>query len=188
MAAYSAHTDQELTVLLKKDDRTAFAEIYERYWALLLRHALGMLHQQDEAKDVIQDVFQMLWEKRAILEIHTSLSAFLYVAVRNRVLKQFRHGKVAESYLATLQSLMETGIASTDQHIEVKELTKQIEAGLNKLPKKMREVFELSRLHQYSYRQISEELDLSDNTVKRQISNALKILRESINRGLIFFF
>lgn len=188
MAAYSTCTDQELTVLLKKGDSTAFAEIYERYWTLLLHHALGMLRNEDEAKDVIQDVFHMLWEKRTALEIHTSLAAFLYVATRNRILKQFRHGKVADSYLSTLQGVIEKGIATTDQDIEVKELTKQIEDGLNRLPEKMREVFELSRLHEYSYRQISEKLELSDNTVKRQISNALKILREGLNRGLFFFF
>jgi RNA polymerase sigma-70 factor (ECF subfamily) len=188
MLNYSEYSDLKLASFLKDGNRFAFVEIYERYWALLLRHAIGMLHDRDEAKDAVQDVFQMLWEKGGELDIHTSLSSFLYTSLRYRILKQLKHNKVADRYLSTLQNEIESGVASTDLRLEEKELAKRIEDGLNKLPPKMREVFELSRIHQYSYRQISDELHLADNTVKRQISNALKIMRQSLNKGLFFFF
>lgn len=184
---FSTLSDLELVGLIKEGHSKAFAEIYERYWALLLRHAIGLLKDEDEAKDIVQDVFKVLLEKGTSLEIHTSLSSFLYTSTRYRILNHFRHSKVAESYLATLQSELEPGLPSTDQIIEEKELTRLIENGLEKLPPKMREVFELSRINEYSYREISDKLNLSDHTVKRQISNALKIMRDSLNRGLLFF-
>ncbi|HMI03987.1 MAG TPA: RNA polymerase sigma-70 factor [Pedobacter sp.] len=187
MAAYNSYTDQELFVLLQQGDQIAFAQIYERYLQLLFRHALDMLHDEDEARDVVQDIFQMLWEKAGELEIHTSIRSFLYASTRYRVLKRIRHSKVADQYLSTLRNEFESCVASTDQSIAEKELTKKIEAGLAKLPPKMREVFELSRVHELSYKEIAEQLDLSDHTVKRQVSNALKIMRETLNKSLSLF-
>lgn len=181
-------SDQELLLSLKKGDRAAFAEIYERYWSLLLRHAIGMLRDEDKAQDAVQDIFQMLWEKSLDLTIHTSLSSFLYTSIRYRILDQLKRCKIEERFLSTLQTEIESGVTSTDDAIVEKEFARKIEEGLSKLPPKMRKVFELSRIHEYSYREISEELNLSDNTVKRQISNALKIMRESLKKGYIYIF
>ena len=147
-----------------------------------------MLEDEDIAQDVVQDVFQMLWEKNLTLNIHTSLSSFLYTSVRYRILDQFKRNKIEHSFLSTLRTEIESGVSSTDDAIAEKEFTRKIEEGLNKLPPKMRTVFELSRIHEYSYREISKELNLSENTVKKQISNSLKILRDSIKNGYCFFF
>lgn len=181
-------SDQELVLSLKEGNRAAFAEIYERYWSLLLRHSIGMLKDESIAQDAVQDVFQMLWEKSLSLKIHTSLSSFLYTSIRYRILDQLKRSKIEDRFLSTLKTEIESGVASTDDTIAEKEFAKKIEDGLGKLPPKMRRVFELSRIYEYSYREISEELNLSDNTVKRQISNALKIMRESIKKGYLYFF
>ncbi len=188
MQNHRHESNNRLIELLKTGDREAFAEIYERYWALLFRHALGMLKDEDGAKDVVQDVFTMLWEKAPTLEVHTSLSSFLYTSVRYAVLKRFRHSKVVDNYLSTLNDIMLQGVESTDMYVNEKELSKKIEQELNMLPPKMRRVFELSRIHEYSYREISDELGLADNTVKRQVSNALKILRTRLQIILFIFF
>ncbi|AOM79352.1 RNA polymerase sigma factor [Pedobacter steynii] len=180
-------SDLELLLSLKKGNKTAYAEIYERYWSLLLQHAIGMLQDEDIAQDVVQDIFQMLWEKHPVLNIHTSLSSFLYTAVRYRILDQFKRSKIEDRFLSTLLTEMECAVTSTDDAIAEKEFARKMEYGLSKLPPKMRRVFELSRIHEYSYREISEEMNLSDNTVKRQISNALKIMRESVKKGYLFF-
>lgn len=188
MQHHRHESNTTLVELLKTGDREAFAEIYDRYWALLLRHALGMLKDEEGAKDVVQDVFTMLWEKAPTLEVHTSLSSFLYTSARYAVLKRFRHSKVVDNYLSTLNDVMQEGVESTDMYVNEKELSQRIEQELNMLPPKMRKVFELSRIHEYSYREIADELGLADNTVKRQISNALKILRTRLQAIFIPFF
>ncbi|ACU05339.1 RNA polymerase sigma factor [Pedobacter heparinus] len=187
MTTYGSYTDLELAALLRGGDQYAFSEIYDRYMPLLLRHAVDMLHDEDQAQDVVQDIFQMLWEKAGELEIHTSFSAFLYKATRFRVLKQIRHSKIASQYTELVKTEFEKGVASTDEAIDEKELAFKIEKGLAKLPAKMREVFELSRMQDLSHKEIAKQLHLSDHTVKRQVSNALKIMRESLNKGLSLF-
>ncbi|MNY50000.1 RNA polymerase sigma factor [compost metagenome] len=81
----------------------------------------------------------------------------------------------------SLQLAIEEGECSTDNLVNEKELTKRIESELANLPEKMRVVFELSRKYDYSYKEIADELSITDHTVKKQMSNALKILRSRIN-------
>jgi hypothetical protein len=71
MAAYGTYTDQELTALLKGGDERAYTEIYTRYWPLLFRHSLKMLHDEDQAMDVVQDIFTSLWFNRDVLDFNT---------------------------------------------------------------------------------------------------------------------
>ena len=184
----SKSSDQELSISLGAGSRTAFAEIYERYWSVLLSHAIKMLKDEEKAQDAVQDVFQMLWEKSPTLNIHTSLSSFLYTSLRYRILDKLKRDKIEDRFLNTLQTEIESGVSSTDDAMAEKEFARKIEEGLNMLPPKMRTVFELSRMNDYSYREISKELNLSENTVKKQISNSLKILRKSIEKGYLLIF
>lgn len=187
MTAYKAHTDTELLHLLNNGDHIAYKEIYDRYWVSLYRHSFRMLQDSDQAKDAVQDVFTMLWARRDEFEGYTSLSSFLYTAVRNKTLNQIDHSKVRSDYMLSLQHAIEEGEYSTDELVNEKELAKRIEAELANLPEKMRVVFELSRKHDYSYREIADELCITDHTVKKQMSNALKILRTRIGVLFIFF-
>ena len=184
----SKFSDQELSTSLREGSNAAFVEIYERYWSLLLSHAIKMLKDEERAQDVVQDVFQRLWEKKLIVNIHSSLSSFLFTSVRYRILDQLKRDKIEDRFLSTLQSEIEIGVFSTDDAIAEKEFAIKLEEGLNMLPTKMRTVFELSRIQEYSYREISKELNLSENTVKKQISNSLKILRKIIQKGYLLFF
>jgi RNA polymerase sigma-70 factor (ECF subfamily) len=174
---YQNLSDVELTAFLKKGDQQAFTEIYERYWAILLRHARRMLQDDEETRDVLQDVFSTLWNKAPVLEFNTSLSAFLYALVRNKILNLVVRDKVKANYLSSLDQFLGYGESTADHQIRIKQLAGRIEEELALLPPKMREVFELSRKHNLSYSQISEKLMISENTVKKQISNAIRQLR-----------
>ncbi|WP_343524773.1 RNA polymerase sigma-70 factor [Pedobacter sp.] len=182
------HTDQELFEALKGGEVKVFNEIYERYFGLLYRHAYQMLRDRVQAEDVVQDIFQMLLEKCNELELRHSLKAFLYSSIRFRILKQFRHNKVVENYLSTIVALSESTVQTIDIYIEEKELAKRIEDGLSKLPSKMRQIFELSRIDELSYKEISEKLNVTEHTVRKQMSNALKIMRSSFKNSFILFF
>lgn len=177
MRLYSDLSDSDLADLLKSGDKLAFTEIYERYWGVLLRHARRMLHDDEETKDVLQEVFITLWNKAPELELNTSLSSYLYALVRNRILNLIARDKVKASYLASLEDFIDHGEATADYAIRTNQLAAQIEEELALLPPKMRAVFELSRKHNLSYHQISEKLSISDNTVKKQISKAIKQLK-----------
>jgi RNA polymerase sigma-70 factor (ECF subfamily) len=181
LAKYSKYTDDKLTELLRLKDHGAFTEIYDRYMALLYLHALKMVKDEHEAEDIIHELFISLWVNATEMTINITLSAYLYRAVKNKVLNVLAHQKIRETYLESLQEYIDAGNWNTDESVRARELTFQIEKEVALLPSKMRQIFELSRIAGLSHKQISEQLNISDKTVKKQINNALKILRLKIN-------
>ncbi|MDR6782905.1 RNA polymerase sigma-70 factor [Pedobacter africanus] len=187
MQGYDTISDFELLDLLRSDDHAAFAELYERYKVVLYLHAKRMLADQDETKDVIQEVFTQLWIKRADIVISTSIKSYLYTSIRNKVFNLLAHRKFEMNYLNSLQQVIDLGETSVEAQLREKQLIAMIEREIEQLPSKMREVFELSRKHHLSHKEIAEKLNISDKTVKKQINNAIKILRLKINTILLVF-
>jgi len=183
--SYCNFQDQELLILLQEGNEEAFNEIYRRYSAGLYLHALKMLRDRDEAQDVIQEVFTRLWSKGETLVLSTSLSSYLYTAVRNKILDIFSHDKLVARHQQSLQAFIDKGEFITDNLIREKELASIIEREIADLPPKMREVFELSRKGHLSYAEIAEDLDIAENTVRKQISKAIARLKPRLADFLI---
>jgi RNA polymerase sigma-70 factor, ECF subfamily len=181
MAKYSKYTDDELTEFLRLKDHGAFTEIYNRYMGLLYLHALKMVKDEHEAEDIIHELFTSLWVNATEITINITLSAYLYRAVKNKVINVLAHQKIKGTYLESLQKYIDAGNWNTDESVRARELAFQIEKEVALMPAKMREVFELSRAAGLTHKQIAERLNISDKTVKKQINNALKILRLKIN-------
>lgn len=186
MASLASSSDNELIALLNAGSEQAFAEIYTRYRAPLFLHAYRMLQDDEEAKDIVQTTFSTIWANHGALNIRHALDAYLYGAVRNRILKFIAHQKVVARYTDSLNSFLEESAPTADENLREKELVQILEKEIANLPPKMREIFELSRNGLLSHKQIAEQLQLSDKTVKKQISNAIRILRLKIN--LVFIF
>jgi RNA polymerase sigma-70 factor (ECF subfamily) len=126
----------------------------------------------------------MLWTKLSTLGINQPLAAFLYAATRNKVLDYIKHSKVKAKYFASLQHEMESQLQPPDGLVRERQLAQQIESEIQFLPPKMREIFVMSRREYKSYKEISEYLQISDKTVKKQVSNALHILRARLGTFL----
>jgi RNA polymerase sigma-70 factor (family 1) len=183
MSAYTTFSDSELTSLLKLGDRAAYTEIYKRYTGVLFAHAYHKLQDREEARDAVQELFVVLWSKRETISISSTLCGYLYSAVRNRVLNMILHKKIESGYIDHLQKFNHHE-AITDHLVREKELSLLIETEVAMLPSKMREIFELSRKANLSHREIAQQLDISEKTVKNQVNNALKILR--VKLGSLF--
>ncbi|RYD96457.1 MAG: RNA polymerase sigma-70 factor [Sphingobacteriales bacterium] len=184
---YAKHTDQKLTALLQQGDEYAYTEIFERYKVLLYKHAYRFLQDEDEANDILSDLFLALWQKKESLNPQVSLSAYLYGSIRNRVFDLMTHQKVVTRYLDSIREYIEQGHYQTDDHIRAKELAAIIEREITSLPPKMRKVFELSRSGEFSYKEIGEMLNITEGTVKQQVHNAMKTLRLKIHSFLVLF-
>lgn len=188
MLPYQNYTDHELLSLLKDDDYLAYTEIYDRYSGILYIHAYKRLKDREEAKDVVQELFTALWMKRLDFELRTHLAGYLYTAIRNRALRVISHKQIESTYFSSLQQSILEGNAVTDHLIREKELATLIEKEIDALPVKMRHVFKLSRTLHLSHREIAERLDLSEDTVKKHVNNALKVLRIKFSHFLSFLF
>ncbi len=180
MPCYATISDEELFDFVKSDDAGAFKEIYERHFGNLFINAYRKLQCKEEARDVVQDVFASIWDKRATIVLTTSLSAYLYVAVRNKILNILCHQKVASGYLESLANYADKASNQTDYLLRSNELNSMIEKEVAALPARMQEIFELSRKQYLSHREIATTLNLSEQTVKTQVNNALRILRSKL--------
>ena len=171
------HTDQELVELMKAGHRHAFNEIYERYWFRLYTAAVKRLISRDDAKDIVQDLFCSIWVKRDSLVISTSLSAYLFTAIKYRIINYIESNITKAAYLSSLDRAVMDYDNSANEAIIGRDLEAFLESGIKTLSPNVKKVFELSRKEHLSVREISERLHISDQTVKNQISKALKVLR-----------
>jgi RNA polymerase sigma-70 factor (ECF subfamily) len=135
---------------------------------------------QDEANDVVQEVFLTLWNKRNEITLTGSLSSYLYKAVKNRVLNHIAHEKVVSRYADSISSFIENDYVLADSNIREKELEAIIEKEIGLLPEKMREVFLLRKVEELSYDEIALQLNITDKTAKQQVYNSMKILRQKL--------
>ena len=185
---FPSSSDLELAAQIANDDEQAFAEIYRRYKGVLFLHAYRMLGDQEEAKDILQELFTTLWLNRKEIKPHTSFSSYLYKALRNRIFDVISHKKVQQRYISSLAAFIEQGECVTDHQVREKELAVLIEQEVSLLPAKMREVFQMSRNTDLSYKEIAQELHISDKTVKKQVSNALHILRQKLDLAFVLMY
>ncbi|EHQ25208.1 RNA polymerase sigma factor [Mucilaginibacter paludis] len=176
MASYSTLPDQELANLFKDGDEYAYAEIFNRYNALLLMHAYRKLQNKEEAKDVVQEVFAMLWSIRTTFVLKTNLAGFLYTCIHYKILDKIVHEKTETKYHHFLQQLS-IEVKEADYQVRERQLADIIENEIDDLPDKMKNVFKLSRYKHLSHKEIASELHISEETVKKQIKNAIKILK-----------
>lgn len=188
MSIYSSLNDQDLLVLLKKDNETAFQELYERYKGILHVHAYKKLGDFEEAKDVVQELFAALWDKRLALPETTNFAGYLYSGIRNRIFNIFAHNDVKSRYAASFQQYNSEMTFTTDESVRAVELAAQIEREINVLPQKMREVFLLSRQENLSHKEIAERLSISEQTSRNHIKKALKVLRNRLDTLVYIFF
>lgn len=185
MLEYKMLSDRELTSLLRTGDQLAYTEIYNRHKNLLQNHLYKKLGDMELVKDVLQDLFVKLWDNKTALPITDNLAGYLFCAARNRVFNHLSHKQVESKYISSIQNFINEDNYITDLTLREKEFARIIRQEIEALPPKMREVFILSREGNLSHEEIARQLSISSQTVSKQISNALKILR--VKLGVLFY-
>lgn len=188
MKIYEGYSDEQLFSKVKKGDNGAFTALYERFFPILLIHALHKLQNSQDAKDIVQETFLALYQKKDGIDIQKNFSGYIYQVLKNKILNFISKQNVRANYQEQIEQESVFDVSEqndVDSYVFENELKKQIEEGIDLLPEKMRQVFEMSRFEQLSHKEIANQLNISDKTVKRQIVNALKIIRSKIH---LFFF
>jgi RNA polymerase sigma-70 factor (family 1) len=169
--------DIQLMHLLIEGDHAAYTEIYNRYYYLMFVFAYKKLRDEDLSKDFVQELFATLWHKRENLSETGKLCSYLYISIRSRILDFFAHQKVEHKYFAFLKDYQISTSEQTDHLVREKQLQRYIEKEIEMLPKKMRHIFQLSRMEYLTHREIAQRLDTTEHNISKQIANALKIFR-----------
>lgn len=182
-------SDVELISLLKESNHSAYNEVYHRYFYLIFTHAYKKLRNEEQAKDVMQDVFASLWFKRDTNLPTSNLAGYLFTAVRNKIFDLFARQQVQAKYIDSLHNYWSnhTGV-DTDHRVRENELKSYIEKAVEKLPPKMRQIFEMSRKENLSHREIATKLGTTENNVSKQVNNALRVIKTKLGPLFILLF
>ena len=158
-------------------EEKAFCKLYVQYKPRLFKFAIALLKSQNVAEDICQDIFFNIWENRYFLKCGTSFSSFLFSMARNRIINYLRD---ESCHKRILESLYEQAIDfdnSTKNTILANDLGEHMKHAVKLLSNRQREVFELSRHHMLTNKEIAEQLNISISTVQDHLSASLKIIR-----------
>ncbi len=184
---YGDATEASLELLgrLKNGDAAAFETMYLQFVKPLFEFVNTLLHDEEEARNVVQDTFMYIWEKYPVIDFSRGVKGILFTYSKSRAIDYFRKRKRGEVYSA----LPHTGSALEHAHDEVvigNELALLIDLAIDSMPPQRRRIFEMQRLGGKSNREIAKELGISDATVSVHLREARKDL-EKILRLIIFF-
>lgn len=181
MRNLEAFSDNELLILLRSEDQSAFKEIYTRYWQTLYAVAYNRLRDPQKCEDVVHDVFSSLWSNRHKSEI-TNLGAYLATAVKFRVFENIRKESIKQNYIQHPSHADSNESYDISEALHYKRLLQAVNEEVDKLPERCRLVFKYSREENMPLKQIASKMNLSTSTVENHLNRALKRLRLVIKK------
>ena len=177
--------EKDLVKLLTEGDEVAFEKLYRLYGERLLAYLIKLLKLEDIACEVLQEVFIKVWHNRQHIDVKQSFRPYLFRIAENCAYDFFR--KVARD--KKLQEELIRNACKDYSPVEEDLLTKEksylLQEAIDALPPKRREVFQLVKIEQRSYEEVSHMLHVSVSTVNDHIVKATKSIRENLERYYI---
>lgn len=162
---------------LKKGDVNSYKVIFNTFYNRLYAFSLNYVEDTYAAEDIVENVFLILWQKKNDIDKVENLKSYLYSMVRNASIDHLKQ----EQRSISLDIDKHDSIELQDQYVIEEETHALLYKALESLPAKCRKVFELSCLEGVKYKDISEELEISINTVKSQRARAIELLKQNLN-------
>ncbi len=157
-----------------------FEKIYAEYYDRMFLFAKEYVVSEEDAENIVQDIFMLIWEKKDILEIKISLSAYLFTLIKNKCIDHLRHATIADIFKQEYKVKLSALELLNEMTSEEEDLEKLINEAIAKLPERCRIIFIKSRFECKKYHEIAAELNISPNTVENQMAIALKKLRKEL--------
>lgn len=171
--------DRQWARAIREGEREALAELFREYHAPLCSFAKGYVRSAEAAKDIVQEVFLQIWERRSQFDPSGTVRAYLYRAVRNRTINYHEHQQVKEKHEDDLaRPPDDTPYEELLSKLAYEELESRIQQAIKEMPQRRRQVFVLSRVHRLTYEEIADTMDISTNTVHTHIKRAMATMRE----------
>jgi RNA polymerase sigma-70 factor (family 1) len=154
-----------------------FEELFKNNYTKLYYYALNIIHDSEEVKDIVSDVFKYLWEHFEEMDESSSVTALLYTLVKNSCIDRLRHQDVSQKYEKVVME--ETFSWVEYEYNERDERLDQVMKSIETLPTQTKAVFKKCFISGKKYKDVAEEMGISINTVKTHMTKALKIVREN---------
>ena len=186
-------TSKEILLKIIAGDEPSFERVYRFYYPRLNYFSRQYILDPEVSKNIVQDVFTELWDKRDTLQNDTNLNAWLFTVTKNKSLKIISHLKSQQNYDSYMKGrqldVNYNSLSNFDtSNFIFEELQTRIESALEKLSPACRKVFEMSRFEDKKNKEIAEELNLSIKTVEAQITKALRSLKTDLKDYLPLYY
>ena len=173
--------DSQILELIVGHNKAAFDLLYQRHQQKVYATAYYLLRDESDARDMLQDVFWTVWEKRAEIKTDLPFQPYVLTITRNKCTNRLKSTRVLERNKHDYQYVKESMDVQMPS-MELSELAAQIRAAIAEIPAPAaRRAFELSYLENKSQKEIADEMNISLGTVKNQVSRALKIVRDKLS-------
>ncbi len=181
------HVDDEkkLVTQLKGNDIKAFDSLYHHYSQKLYQFSFSMLKNTEDSKEIVQEVFFRIWNKREDINTAKSFKSFLFTISYNLIVDQFRLKLKDQEYLKFLKRYFDSNTANQSNLSDLETIRKQVQLAVNELPKKRKKIYQLSRENGLTHKEIAEHLKISVKTVENQISLSLKHIKLKLGKDIL---
>ncbi len=161
-------------------DAPAFEQLYSVYFASLWQFAYTYVHSRELAEEAVHDVFMAIWIGRTNWQIHSTLKAYMYGAVRNRSLKLLKHDSVARRHVTidTATAFMSAPTPRPDAHAELSELERCIAETIRLLPERQRSAITFRVVNDMTHTEIGGMLNVSTPAISKLIEKAQNKIRK----------
>jgi RNA polymerase sigma-70 factor (family 1) len=186
---FQPYADEHLVKLLREEDsKEAFEELYNRYWKRLLINARFNLGSEQEAEEVVQNVFMNIWKARERLQLKNTFATYILSCVKYETIAALVKQKKRSDAKLVLSSIGDVAEYNTINSIDYESTRKKLEETITTLPEKCQLVFRLSREEGFTEKQIAQQLRISTKTVQAHITKALKVLRTNLQQLMLVLF
>ena len=175
---------QTLLTRLKASDHAAFSDIFTMYYQQVYLFCCKSLSKED-AEEIIQNVFMIVWENREKIDLQYSFSAYLFSIARHQVYNTIRNRVIQKSFVEKYLKMTEDVEIPQEYDDSMKKMKEKMKKTIDRFPERQREIFIMSRTFKMTYKEIAEKLGISENTVDTSIRRSLDVLR-TVFRQLIF--
>jgi len=174
------YNEETFAERLRMDDRTVIDEIYAVYHAKIFRFSVAYLKNEEDAYDVVQEVFITMWKNRLVLRKKTNFDAYLFTVAKNTVFSLFRKRVTEQKYIDYLAQAATSNTQGTEEQTDYTFLRERYVQLMEQLPTKRREIFRLSREKGLSNKEIAAMRGITEKTVEDHLSKALFFFKQHL--------
>lgn len=172
-----------------------FKEVYVSSYSRMKRFAQQYVIREEDADNIVQDIFFELWEKQLEFSSFTNLNGYLFMILKNRCIDFLRRetlerraaNALQDEYLRELRLKFESLEALDNKLITDTDLDILIQEAIESLPEKCREIFIMNKFEGKKQKAIARELNISIHTVESQMAIAYKKLKEALKDHVLLF-
>jgi RNA polymerase sigma-70 factor (ECF subfamily) len=181
----------ELISKLVQGNTRAFKKIHRLYYPRLINYARYLLRNDQEAEDLVQDVFIQIWEQKHFINQNQNLGAYLFTLIKNKSINILKHKIIEEKYLLQRRKFLSEELYHISFELEEdfvstrESLINELKKIINQMPERCGEAFTMKWLEGKKNREIAEVMNISETMVDKHLAKGLKIARQKLNPNIL---